>query len=116
MRESVVGKNVYVSMWHVLTYTFLPTVNMALKMVKMALKMVKNHKNYTAIFDRRRTFDFRQSVENLLKYSCFGYRLSRYIFPKLLKFPKALSKRMALVHTRVVASRCILEVLHEPNA
>ena len=31
------------------------------------------------------------------KYSCFGYRFSRYIFPKKLGIPKLLPKRMALI-------------------
>ena len=35
--------------------------------------------------------------KNVPKYSCFGFQLSRYIFPKLLVFQKALLKRMALV-------------------
>ena len=71
-------------------------------MVKMALNVVENYKNYTeitGIFDSRHIFDFSTSVENVPKYSTFDFWLSRYIFPKLLEFPKALSKRMALPTT-----------------
>ena len=70
------------------------------KMVEMALKMVENHENYTGIFDsyrKCRTFDVLTTVENVPNYSSFDFWLSRYIFTKLLEFPKALSKRMALV-------------------
>ena len=42
-----------------------------------------------------------QNIFGFSKYSCFGFRLSRYIFSKLLKFPKALSKRMALIVSTV---------------
>ena len=42
--------------------------------------------------------------KNVPKYLCFGFWLSLYIFPKLLKFPKALSKRMALLGTLKLAS------------
>ena len=35
--------------------------------------------------------------ENVPKYSSFGYRFSRYIFPKLYRIPKLLPKRMALM-------------------
>ena len=73
---------------------------MTLKIVEMALKMVENHDYYTGIFeifDRRRTFDFRQSVENVPNYSVFYFRESRYNFAKLYRSSKALSKRMALV-------------------
>ena len=76
---------------------------MALKMVKMALKMVKNHKNYTGIFDsyqKCRSFDVSTTVENVPNYSSFDFRLSRYIFTKLLEFPKALSKCMFLFFQR----------------
>ena len=83
----------------------LKMVEMALKMVKMALKMVENHEYYTkitGILDSRHIFDVSTSVENVPNYLCFGYWLSRYIFPKLLEFPKALSKRMALVYIRAI--------------
>ena len=72
-------------------------------MFEMALKMVENHKNYTGIFDsyqKCRTFDVSTTVENVPNYSSFDFRLSRYIFTKLLEFPKALSKRMALIFSK----------------
>ena len=64
--------------------------------------MVENYENYTGIFDsyqKWRTFDVSTSVENVPNYSSFDFWLSRYSFTKLLEFPKALSKCMALVAT-----------------
>ena len=62
--------------------------------------MVKNHKIYTGNFDNRlSTIKFWYfGVENVPNYSCFGYWLSRYIFPKKLKIPKLLPERITLVY------------------
>ena len=67
---------------------------------KMNQKMVENHENYTGIFDifdRRQTFNFQKTVENVPKYSTFDYRLSRYNFAKLYRTSKLLPERMALL-------------------
>ena len=59
-------------------------------------KITKIIPEFSTSYQKWRTFDFWQTVENVPNYSCFVYRLSRYIFPKLLKIPKLLPKRMAL--------------------
>ena len=80
-------------------------------MVKMALKMVGNHENYTKIFNflpkistsygKWPAFGISASVKNVPNYSVFYFRDRQYIFPKLLKNPKLLPKRMALVQTKL---------------
>ena len=42
--------------------------------------------------------DKERQYENVPNYLVFYFHDRRYIFAKLLEFPKALSKRMALVH------------------
>ena len=67
------------------------------EMVEMALKMVKNQEFYTGNFNNLSNFGISVSVKNVPNYSCFGYPLSRYIFPKKLEIPKLLLERITLV-------------------
>ena len=69
--------------------------------------MVENVKNCTKIFkilaifgnifDNKPIFGTDTDTENVPEYSTFDYRLSRYIFLKLLKIPKLLPERMGLL-------------------
>ena len=58
-------------------------------------KYSKTSKN----FQKGTPVDKERRYENVPNYSVFYFRDRRNIFAKLLEFPKALSKRMALIHT-----------------
>ena len=77
----------------------------AKKWSKMAKKQTKYFGTFSVIsvifsgFRKWLTFGISVSVENVPNYSVFYFRDRRYIFAKLLKNPKLLPKRMALLNS-----------------
>ena len=51
------------------------------------------------IFGNKLIFGNDTDTENVQEYLTFDYRLSRYIFPKLLEIPKLLPERIGLTYT-----------------
>ena len=76
---------------------------------KIFPKIPKIIPEFSTSYQKWRTFDFRQTVENVPNSLVFYFRDRRYIFPKKLEIPKLLPKRMALLNiTELIALAWLL--------